>query len=94
MARTSRRSTLIFLAVLAITGCGARGGPTLPEGVAVGLAPDQPQDVRALLEHQHRQRYLAERRRCLARGGRMVIQAGQTLGRGAIPQRSDRYMCG
>ncbi|MEM9300506.1 MAG: hypothetical protein AAGE01_00260 [Pseudomonadota bacterium] len=93
MERAPLRSALACLTIVILAGCGARGGATIPDGATFSLAPDQPQDVRALLEHQHRQRYLADRRRCLARGGRMVIQASHALGRQTMPRRGDFYTC-
>ncbi|MEM9303432.1 MAG: hypothetical protein AAGE01_15050 [Pseudomonadota bacterium] len=74
-----------------VVGCAA--GPTIPGGGGAGLAAEQNRDVRALLDHQHRAQFLADRRRCLARGGRIVIQASSSLGRQSIPKRGDRYLC-
>ena len=33
------------------------------------------------------------RQRCRARGGKIVIEANQSLGRGDLPHRGDRYFC-
>ena len=41
----------------------------------------------------HRNRFIEERIRCVARGGRIYISASQTLGRDGIPKPGDRYFC-
>lgn len=38
-------------------------------------------------------RYVDYRKRCLAAGGRIIIDAKQPLGRNDIPHRGDRYYC-
>jgi hypothetical protein len=49
-------------------------------------------------EHDYRRsdfrnRFVEDRSRCFARGGRIYIAAGQTLGRDGIPNPGDRYFC-
>ena len=40
-----------------------------------------------------RNRFIEERSRCHSMGGRIYVNASQTLGRDGIPKRGDRYIC-
>lgn len=69
---------LLLVALMAIAACA--------------LTPDQ-RDEREYRRLQFEEQFVDFRRRCWARGGRVVIDAKQGLRRGDIPHRGDRYIC-
>lgn len=77
--RIRRLGLLLAAALLSAGGCA-----TLSE------ADLERRDYR---RSDFRNQFIDDRALCHARGGRMYIDAKQTLGRDGIPRRGDRYFC-
>lgn len=70
--------TLLATALMAIPGCT--------------LTPEQRDDREYRREYFEAQ-FIDFRQRCWANGGRILIDAKQSLRKGDIPRRGDRYFC-
>ena len=59
-------------------------------GCAMTEAQVEARDYRRI---DFEEQFKADRRQCLARGGRIYVNAASNVGRDGIPQRGDRYFC-
>lgn len=82
MSGTRQRQLVILLAA-ALTATGGCASLT-----------DAELERRDYRRADFRNRFIEERARCFAHGGRIYVSAGQTLGRDGIPKPGDRYFCG
>jgi hypothetical protein len=74
-----RLAILLAAALSTTTGCATLSNAEL--------------EYRDYQRAEFRNQFLDERTRCQQRGGRIYVDAKQTLGRDGIPKRGDRYFC-
>ena len=78
-------SSALMLLLTGLTMFAAAGCQSLPQDRL---------DQREYRQVDFEQRFRADRRRCLARGGTLYIAASRSVDRKGTPARGDRYVCG